>query len=70
MLRKTGDKNLGRLKLRKGTSNIGKWNVQSFRNKIVEIIKEVDTMELDLIILTGIKKIGTGNETLGNYIHL
>ena len=44
-------------------------NVQGCRNKMEEIMKEVDTMKLDLIILTETKKNGTGNDTLGSYIH-
>ena len=35
-----------------------------------EIIREVNTMEMDVVVLTEIKKKGKGSETLGNYIVL
>ena len=38
--------------------------------KAAEIIKEIGTMEMDVVVLTEIKKKGTGSETLGNYIHI
>jgi hypothetical protein len=35
-----------------------------------EIIREINTTEMDVVVLTETKKKGTGSETLGNYIHL
>ena len=35
-----------------------------------EIIREINVMNVDVIVLTETKKKGTGNETLGDYIHL
>ena len=46
------------------------WNVQGCRNKMEEIIREINIMKMDVVVLTETKKKGTGSETLGNYIHL
>jgi len=35
-----------------------------------ETIREINVMNMDVILLTETKKKGTGNETLGDYIHL
>ena len=35
-----------------------------------EIIREVSTLEMDVIVLTETKKKGTGSESRGNYIHI
>ena len=48
----------------------GTWNLQGCRNKIEEIIREINVMKMDVVVLTETKKKGTGSETLGNYIHL
>jgi len=48
----------------------GAWNAQGCRNKMDEIIREINIMEMDVVVLTETKKKGTGNETLGNlYTH-
>jgi exonuclease III len=59
-----------RLKLRNRTLKFRSWNVQGCRNKMEEIIREVSTMKMDVIVLTETKKKGAKSETLGNYIHL
>jgi exonuclease III len=35
-----------------------------------EIIREISTMKMDVVVLTETKKKGAGSELLGNYIHL
>ena len=35
-----------------------------------EIRREINVMNMDVIVLTETKKKGTGNETLGDYIYL
>jgi rRNA processing protein Gar1 len=35
-----------------------------------EIIREINIMKMDVVVLTETKKKGTGNEILGNYKHL
>ena len=35
-----------------------------------EIIREIDIMKMDVLVLVETKKKGTGSETLGTYIHL
>jgi exonuclease III len=59
-----------RLKLRNRILEFGTWNVQGSRNKMEEIIGEINIMKMDVVVLTETKKNGTGRETLGNYIHL
>ena len=58
-----------RLKLRNRTLKFGTWNVQGCRNKMEEIIREINIMKMDVVVLTETKKEGTGSETLGNYMH-
>jgi exonuclease III len=48
----------------------GTWNVQDCRNKMADIISEINVMKMDVVVLTETKKKGTGSETLENYIHL
>ena len=48
----------------------GTWNVQGCRNKMEELITEINIIKMDVTVLTETKKKGTGSETLGNYIHL
>jgi len=38
--------------------------------KWVKIIREINVMNMDVIDLTETKKKGTGNEKLGDYIHI
>jgi exonuclease III len=59
-----------RPKLRKKTLKFGTWNAQGCKNKMKEIIREVSTMKMDVVVLTETKKKEAGSETLGNYIHL
>jgi len=59
-----------RRKLKKRTLKFGTWNVQGCRNKLEEIIGEINIMKMDVVVLTETKKKGTGSETLGNYIQL
>ena len=35
-----------------------------------EIIREINIMTMDVVVLTETKKKGTGSNTLGNYVHL
>jgi exonuclease III len=49
---------------------LGTWNVQGCRNKMEEILSEINEMKMDVVVLTETKKKGTGSETLENYIHL
>ena len=44
----------------------GTWNVQGCRNKMKEIIREINITKMDVVFLT--EKKGTGSEKLGNYI--
>jgi exonuclease III len=37
----------------------GTWNVQGCRNKMEEIIREVSTMKMDVVVLTETKKEGS-----------
>jgi len=55
-----------RLKLRNMTFKFGTWNVQGCRNKMKEIIREINITKMDVVFLT--EKKGTGSEKLGNYI--
>jgi hypothetical protein len=43
----------------------GAWNVQGCRNKMEEIIREINVMKMDVVVLN--KKKGTRRETFGNY---
>jgi len=45
-----------RLKLRKRTLKFGTWNVQGHRNKMEEIIREINTMNMDVVVLTETKR--------------
>jgi len=51
-----------RPKLRKRTLKFGTWNVQGCRNKMEEIIREISTMKMDVVVLTETKKKGAGSE--------
>jgi exonuclease III len=46
----------------------GTWNVEGCRNKMEEIMREINVMCMDVVVLTEVKNNGTGNETLRNYI--
>ena len=35
-----------------------------------EILRDIDIMKMDVVVLTEKKNKGTGSETEGNYIHL
>ncbi|XP_045463868.1 craniofacial development protein 2-like [Harmonia axyridis] len=59
-----------RHKLRKRTLNIGTWNVQGIRTKEDEITRELQTLSMDLVVLTETKKKGTGTEVINNYVHV
>jgi len=48
----------------------GTWNVQGCINKMEEIIREINIMKMDVVVLTETKKKVTGSEAVGNYIHL
>ena len=61
--------NLRRHKLRKRTMRLGTLNVQGIRNKTGEIIKGLEELSQDIMILTETKKKGNGVETLGPYLH-
>ena len=37
--------------------------------KMEEIIKEINIMKMDVIVLTETNKNGTGSEILGNYVY-
>ena len=54
----------------KRTTNIGTWNVRGISTKTAEIIQEMEKYGLDIIILNETKKKGSGNENLGNFIHV
>ena len=41
-----------RLKLRNRTLKFGTWNVQGCRNKMEEIIREINIMKMDVVVLT------------------
>lgn len=41
-----------RIKLRKRTLRMATWNMQGVRGKIQEIVKQVDEMDLDIVVLT------------------
>ena len=43
-------------------------DVQGYRNKMEEIIREINIKKMDVVVLTETKKKVTGSETLGNYI--
>ena len=47
-----------RLKLRNRTLKYGTWNVQGCRNKMEEIIREINIMKMDVVVLTEKKKKG------------
>jgi exonuclease III len=49
---------------------LGTWNVQGCRNKMEEILSEINELKMDVVVLTETKKKRTGSETLENYIHL
>jgi hypothetical protein len=44
----------------------GAWNGRGCRNKMEEIIREINIMKMDVVVLTETKKKGTRSETLGN----
>jgi exonuclease III len=44
-------------------------NVQGIRNKTGEIIKGLEELKQDIVILTETKKKGNGVEILGPYLH-
>lgn len=62
--------NLRRTKLRKRTMKMATWNVQGVRGKVQEIVKQVEEMDVDKVVLTETKKKGQGLEEIGNYLHL
>ncbi|KAJ4426091.1 hypothetical protein ANN_26900 [Periplaneta americana] len=64
-----GQINRHRLWLRKRTLACGTWNVQGISGKLVEVVKEIDSLEMDIVILNETKKKGKGQELIGNYIH-
>jgi hypothetical protein len=45
-----------RLELRKRNLKFGTWNVQGCRNKMEEIIREINLMNMDVIVLTETKR--------------
>jgi hypothetical protein len=61
--------NLRRNKLRKRTARLGTWNVQGIRNKTGEIVKGLEKLKQDIMILTETKKKRNGVEILGPYLH-
>lgn len=50
--------------------NIGTWNVQGIKEKIVEVSRELNSLKMDVTVLTETKKKGTGSELLDNFIHI
>jgi hypothetical protein len=58
-----------RHKLRKRTIRLGTLNVQEIRNKTGEIVKSLEELKQDIMILTETKKKGNGVEMLGSYLH-
>jgi hypothetical protein len=57
-----------RLKPRNRSLKFDTWDIQGCRNKIEEIIREINIMKMDVVVLTETRKKGAGSETLGNYI--
>jgi hypothetical protein len=51
------------------TIQLGTLNVQGIRNKTGEIIKGLEELKQDIMILTEMKKKGNGVEILGPYLH-
>ena len=45
------------------------WNVQGYRGKMQEIIKEMEQLRSDIASITETKKKGSGTELIGNYLH-
>jgi len=45
-----------RPKLRNRTLKFGTWNVRGCRNKMEEIIREISTMKMDVVVLTETKR--------------
>jgi len=61
--------NLRRHKLLKMTVRLGTLNVQGIKNKTGEIIKGLEELKQDIMILTETKKKLNGVEILGPYLH-
>ena len=59
-----------RPKLRSRTLKFVTWHVQGCRNKMEEIIRKINIMKMDVVVLIETKKKGTGSETLGSYEHI
>jgi hypothetical protein len=45
------------------------WNVLGCRGKMQETIKEMEQLGIDTASITETKKIGSGSEVIGNYLH-
>ena len=57
--------NRRRQKQRKRTILTGTWNIQGIRNKMVDILEEINRLNQDILILTE----GCGSEVQGDYLH-
>ena len=57
-------------KLHKRTTIIGVCNIQGLRKKVVYVINEFESRNLDIVVLSETKKKGNGVETNAPYIHL
>lgn len=53
--------------LRKRITNIGTWNVQGFKQKINEVIHEINRLNIDIAVITETKRKGQGSENIGEY---
>ena len=47
----------------------GTWNVQGCRNKMEEIVREIDIMKMDVVVLTETKKKREQDVKLGKIIY-
>lgn len=50
--------------------HIATWNIQGARNKMEEVVKEMERMKIDIAALTETKKKGHGATRQGAYIHV
>ena len=48
----------------------GTWNIQGMRTKETEVMREIDKMNMDIVVLSETKKKSKGIEKKGNYMHI
>jgi len=50
--------------------NIGTWNLQGIGEKMEKVIQEMNSINMNIVVLTKTKKKRSGTEIIGSYVHI